>query len=72
MDKIDWKPSDWDVTGASRASTNIFERIFPELAPTFYIGWISLLYKKYRLGDWNNEIPDVNKFDDLEYLNVAK
>lgn len=68
MDKTDWQPSDWDDMLTSRTSTNVFETLFPELCPTFYLGWICLLYKKYRLGDWNNTIPDVDTFKNLEYI----
>jgi len=30
--------------------------------------WVSMLYKKYRLGDWNNSIPDPASIPDKTYL----
>ncbi len=61
--------SDWKETGwYSTASFPIMDTVLDGQAPHFHLGWIALLYKKYRLGDWNNVLPDPEDIPDESYL----
>lgn len=59
---------DWREFKLESVSTPILETILDGQSPNLLFGWISLLYRKYRLGDWNNKIPDPKTFQDKSYL----
>ena len=37
-------------------------------SPQLHLGWIGLLYKKYKIGNWNKTIPKASSLDDKTYL----
>lgn len=59
---------DWDKLQVIYDSSSILQTILEGQSPNLHLGFIEVLYKKYRLGDWNEEIPDPNSLVDKSYL----
>lgn len=59
---------DWKEFKYENVTTSILETILDGHSPNLHFGWLSLLYKKYRLGDWNNKIPNPDSIEDKTYI----
>jgi len=59
---------DWKEYVCEKLTNSILATVLDGQSPDLHFGWISLLYKKYRLGDWRNEIPDPSSIPDKTYL----
>jgi hypothetical protein len=60
---------DWEVYHDSLATTcRILEDIKEGQSPNLHYGWIALLYKKFKLGDWNQRLPSADSIEDKTYL----
>ncbi|KIC11481.1 hypothetical protein RA19_05410 [Leisingera sp. ANG-M1] len=60
--------TDWAEHLIPQATNDVLERLVEGQSPNLHFGWLALLYKKYRLGDWNNVIPDPGTIPDKTYL----
>jgi len=59
---------DWRECTVPKATYPMLERVLDGQSPNLHFGFIAELYKKYRLGDWNNEIPSPKSLQDKMYL----
>lgn len=60
--------ADWDEFNVPTASFNILYKIMEERDPAFHLAWIGWLYKKYRIGDWEGEVPAPDTIADKTFL----
>lgn len=49
--------ANWKEYEYLAARTPIFERVMRNRPTALHLYWISEVYRRYRLGDWNNELP---------------
>ena len=59
---------DWKEFHYKQASTPILFDVIDEQSPNLHFSCITALYKRYRLGDWNNEISPAKSLEDKAYL----
>ncbi len=59
---------DWKEVLIPTASFPMYENVVDGLSPNFHLVWIARLYKKYRLGDWDQKVPDPDSIADKTYL----
>ena len=59
---------DWKEYTFPKATSAILETVMDSQPCALHLYWVALLYKKYRLGEWNNRIPDPSSWSDKECL----
>lgn len=59
---------DWKQRFVDKGSFPILERMLDGHSPQLHYVWIGNLYKKYRLGEWDNAIPDPKSIPDQTVL----
>ncbi|MFC4672015.1 hypothetical protein ACFO5X_25935 [Seohaeicola nanhaiensis] len=65
---IEVSEGDWKLYETKRLTHSMLESALRSQSPEMHFFWISLLYKRYRLGDWGNCIPDPGALADKTYL----
>ncbi|KAB7616336.1 hypothetical protein F9L33_06195 [Amylibacter sp. SFDW26] len=59
---------DWKEYTFPHVTTSILATVSDGHACDMHLHWVSLLYHKYRLGSWQNILPDPKMIDDKTYL----
>ncbi|KZL15775.1 hypothetical protein [Pseudovibrio sp. Ad37] len=59
---------DWKEYTFPTATNSILASIMDGQPCAFHLYWVSMLYKRYRLGDWNGVVPLASALADQEVL----
>ena len=62
------KEDDWKEYTFLQATNSILASVMDSKPCALHLLWISMLYKKYRSGDWKGLIPDEINLSDQEVL----
>jgi hypothetical protein len=64
----DVSEADWKEFYFQAATTSILADVLDGQSPNLHFGWIALLYRRYRLGDWGMKVPRPEELGDRNYL----
>lgn len=59
---------DWKEYNFPTATNSILASVMDGQPCAYHLYWISMLYKRYRLGDWNGAVPSEVEISDKEIL----
>lgn len=68
MEKREVTASDWNNMDITFSGSKVYARALRRQPIALHLFWITELYKVYRLGDWNNQIPDPSTLQDKQEL----